>query len=549
MSDITAAQSLVACLAAHGVDRAFCVPGESYMSVLDALLDRNDVDLVTCRHESGAGFMAVADAKITGRPGVCFVSRGPGATNASIAVHTAEQDAAPMVLFIGQVARRDIGRGAFQEIDYERAFGGMAKGVWTIHDPDQLPEVVARAFRTACTGTPGPTVVVLPEDMLTEATAAPVVEPLGLAESHASAADIDRAAALLAESERPLMIVGGGVDNADGREALRAAAERYGIPVATSFKRQDLFDNASPLYAGHLGFGIPKAQVDLYRDSDLVLAVGTRLGDTSTQGFSFPQAPRPAQPLIHVYDDPAQVGRNYATDLGLACDPAAFLDGLAGREPGPAAAARAAWAARLNGYTAGMREWVPPEALDMGHVVAALGERLDDDAVLITDGGNFSSWLHRYFCFGPNHLLVGAVAGAMGLGMPAAVAAGLRLAGRQIVVLIGDGGFLMTGNELATAVQRNLPIRAFVSNNGSYGTIRLHQEKAYPGRISGTELTNPDFAALADAFGAKGLTIARPEDAGPVVAEALAHPGPVVVDVHTDLEQISAFVSLTDLAK
>ncbi len=541
----TAAQSLVANLGAHGVDRVFCVPGESYLAVLDALHDRNDIQTVACRHEGGAGFMAVADAKLTEKPGVCFVSRGPGATNASIAVHTAEQDAVPLVLFIGQVARADIGRGSFQEVDYQKTFGDMAKGVWTVNDPDLVPETVARAFRTAMAGTPGPVVVVLPEDMLTEQTGAPVVEPLAVPAIRPAPTDIDRAAAMLKDAKRPLIIAGGGVGSSAGRAALAACAERHGVPVATSFKRQDLFDNRNPLFAGHLGFGIPQKQVDLYRDADLILAVGTRLGDTTTQGFSFPEAPRPAQALIHVYGDPAHVGRMYATDLPVVCDPTDFMRDLATREARPAGPD---WAAKLHGYVQDMAVWKAPDSgVVMGHVVAALQDHLRDDAVLITDAGNFSSWLHRHFPFQPSHRLVGAVAGAMGLGMPAAVAAGFREPGKQVVTFIGDGGYLMTGNELATAVHYRVPVRAFVSNNGSYGTIRLHQEKFYPGRVSATELTNPDFAALAEAFGARGLTIASAADVDSVVAEAMAHPGPVVVDVRTDVEQISAFVSISQL--
>ena len=541
----TAAQSLVANLSTHGVDRVFCVPGESYLAVLDALHDRNDIQTVACRHEGGAGFMAVADAKLSERPGVCFVSRGPGATNASIAVHTAEQDAVPLVLFIGQVARADIGRGAFQEVDYQQTFGDMAKGVWTVNDPNLVPETVARAFRTAMAGTPGPVVVVLPEDMLTEQTGTPAVEPLAVPAIRPAATDVDRAAVMLKEAQRPLIIAGGGVGSSAGRAALAAAAERHGVPVATSFKRQDLFDNRNPLFAGHLGFGIPQKQVDLYRDADLILAVGTRLGDTTTQGFSFPEAPRPSQSLIHVYADPAHVGRMYATDLAIVSDPADFLQELATRDARPASSD---WAAKLHGYVQDMAVWKAPDGgVVMGHVVAALRDHLNDDAVLITDAGNFSSWLHRHFPFRPSHRLVGAVAGAMGLGMPAAVAAGLREPEKQVVTFIGDGGYLMTGNELATAVHYGVPVRAFVSNNGSYGTIRLHQEKFYPGRVSATDLTNPDFAALAEAFGARGLTIATAADVEPVVAEAMAHPGPVVVDVRTDVEQISAFVSISQL--
>ncbi len=307
-----AADLLVDCLVAHGTDRVFCVPGESYLSALDALHGRNEIETIVCRHESGAGFMAVADAKITGRPGIAFVSRGPGATNASIAVHVSEQDAVPLILFIGQVPRHDIGRHAFQEVDYVKTFSDMAKGVWLVEDAKRLPEIVARAFQVAQSPTPGPCVIVLPEDMLDDKTTASVIDPLGIARPGLPS-DLSAITAAIAKAARPLLIAGGGVGSARGRLALLAAAEALQLPVAASFKRQEYFPNTHVLYAGHLGFKIPKAQLDNYLDADLVIAVGTRLGETPTQGYTFPMAPVPKQPLIHVYDDAAQVGRVFQT--------------------------------------------------------------------------------------------------------------------------------------------------------------------------------------------------------------------------------------------
>ncbi|HXA70013.1 MAG TPA: thiamine pyrophosphate-dependent enzyme [Stellaceae bacterium] len=544
----TAAQLVVAELVAHGVDRVFCVPGESYLAVLDALYDERRIDVVTCRHESGAGFMAVADAKLTGRPGVAMVSRGPGATNASIAVHTAQQDATPFVLFVGQIERKDRGKRAFQEVDYVRTFGDMAKYVVEVHDPARLSEAIAHAFRAATTGAPGPAVVVLPEDMLLDqAPNAPWgPQPRLLAEP--APRSIAEAAALVEKAERPILVAGSRLSAPEGRDVLRRAAEAWGVPVVLSFRQQDLFDNEHPLYAGHLGYMLPKDQVALYQESDLVLAVGTRLGDVTTQGYAFPTAPRPKQRLIHVYDDPEVLGGVFATDLAVLAEPVAFLSGFA--ELGRGKPGRfAAWAERLHRVPAGMARWEPKEAPDgvvFGAVIDGLRRRLGPDAVFVNDAGNFSGWLGRYFSFKPTHRLLGPVSGAMGFGVPGAVAAARRL-GRRVITLVGDGGFLMTGNELATAIQYHLPVTVIVANNNSYGTIRLHQEKWFPGRSIATDLKNPDFARLAEAFGAKGFRIEREADIDAALEGALAADGPSLVEVRTSLEHISAFTTLSAL--
>jgi len=545
-----AADLLVDCLAAHGVDRVFCVPGESYLAALDALHDSNAIETIVCRHEGGAGFMAVGDAKLTGRPGVAFVSRGPGATNASIAVHVAEQDAVPLVLFVGQVPRAEIGRRSFQEVDYGKTFADMAKAVYVIHDAGRIPETVARAFAEAQAPTPGPAVVVLPEDMLEDMADAPVVEPLRVPQAGpASAAHIDEIAAMIARAERPLLIAGGvGLGTARGRKALLAASEAHALPVALTFKRQDYFPNAHPNYAGHLGFKIPRPAAERYLEADLMLAVGTRLGEVSTQGYTLPASPSPRQPLIHIHDDPRQLGRNYDAAKALVADPVAVLEALA-RLPGKAPPARAQWIRTLHDPVAKAMPWAPPAdgLLDMGPVVAALAERLGNDAILVTDAGNFSGWLHRHFPFSGEHVLVGSVGGAMGIGMPAAVAAALRFPGRQVINFVGDGGALMTGSELATAVQYGAKVKTFISNNGSYATIRMHQEIAYKGRVHGTGLKNPDFAKWAESFGALGLTITAIGEAAGVVARVLAHDGPVVVDVKTAVEHITPFATIAGL--
>jgi acetolactate synthase-1/2/3 large subunit len=546
----TAAQLLVAELVAHGVDRVFCVPGESYLSVLDALYDERRIDVVTCRHESGTGFMAVTDAKLTGRPGIAMVSRGPGATNASIAVHTAQQDATPLVLFVGQVERKDRGKRAFQEVDYVRTFGDMAKYVVEVHDPARLSEAIAHAFRAATTGAPGPSIVVLPEDMLLdEAPGAPQgPRPRLIAEP--SPQSVAEAAALLEKSERPILIAGSRLGSPEARVVLRRAADASGVPVLLSFRQQDLFENEHPLYAGHLGYMLPKDLVSLYQESDLVLAVGTRLGDVTTQGYVFPTAPRPKQRLIHVYDDPEVLGAVFATDLAVLAEPVAFLRAFA--ERGVANSRRfAAWAERLHRVPSAMARWEPKEAPDgvvFGAVIQGLRRRLGDDAVFVNDAGNFSGWLGRYFPFKPSHRLLGPVSGAMGFGVPGAVAAARRL-GRRAITLVGDGGFLMTGNELATAIQYRLPVTVIVANNNSYGTIRLHQEKFFPGRTIATELKNPDFARMGEAFGAKAFRIERDADIDAALDGALSAEGASLIEVRTSLEYISAFTTLGALAR
>jgi acetolactate synthase-1/2/3 large subunit len=544
-----AAGLLVDCLREQGADRLFCVPGESYLTLLDALYDAPDLQVVTCRHEGGAGFMAVADAKITGRPGLCAVSRGPGATNVSIAVHTAEQDAVPLVVLIGQVARRDRGRGAFQEVDYGKTFSDMAKGVWEVSDADQLPEVVARAFHVAESDTPGPVVLVLPEDMLSDATSAEVVPRLPAAMAAPGAEDVEAVLGLLARSERPLLIAGGRLGAPAGRSALLKAAEAQDLAVALSFKRQDHFPNDHPNFAGYLGFKVPRALIAALGEADLVLAVGTRLTDVTTQGYLLPRAPVPDQPLIHVYPDPARIGSLYRTTLGLPVDPVAFLERLAER-PAAASSARRDWVDALHRQARELAAYTPlptADGVNFGAVVHVLARQAAPDAVIVMDAGNFSSWVHRHWPWRPDNLIVATVGGAMGLGIPGAVAAALRLPERQVLSFVGDGGMLMTGGELATAMQHGLPLKVFVSNNRSYGTIRLHQERDYPGRVSATELANPDFAQLAQAYGATGLVVETQDDIEGAVTAALGADGPVIVDVRASLEAISAYTTIEQL--
>ncbi|HET7409889.1 MAG TPA: thiamine pyrophosphate-dependent enzyme [Paracoccaceae bacterium] len=542
-----ASDLMVGCLAAQGADRIFCVPGESYLALLDALHGDARIDVVVCRHEGGAGFAAVADAKLTGRPGVVACSRGPGATNAAIAAHLAEQDAVPLVMLVGQVARHERGRGAFQEVDYGQMFGRIAKGVWEVNDADRLPEIVARAWATAQGGTPGPVVIALPEDMLSDSSEAAIVGKLPVPRAAPASAEIDRAMALLERAERPLLIAGGQVAGEAGRAALARVAAAHHLAVATTFKYQHVFDNASPLFAGHLGFHIPTPQVEALSGADLILAVGTRLGDTPTQGYKLPRAPEPAQPLIHVYPDAAAIGRTWRTDLGLPCDPVAFLEALAARNA-EVPPARRAWAEEANGWARRMRTYAVREfgdGLDFGAVIEPMARRAPRDAIMTMDAGNFSSWAHATWPWDGTQQMVGAVGGAMGIGVPGALAACLRHPDRTVICMVGDGGLMMNGNELATAIARGCKPRIVVSNNGSYGTIRLHQEGAFPGRVSGTRLANPDFAAWGRAFGALGLTVREPGEAEEAVEQFLTHDGPVVMDVHSSVEGISALTTLS----
>jgi len=542
-----AADRLVECLIAQGADRLFCVPGESYLALLDALHGQNAIDVVVCRHEGGAGLMALADGKLTGRPGLLAVSRGPGATNAAIAIHSAEQDAVPLVVLVGQVARDERGRGAFQEVDYGKTFADMAKAVWEVHDARQLPEVVARAFRLAVQPTAGPVVIALPEDMLLDGCPAPAVPALPASSAPPpSPAAIAEIRARLAKAERPLLIAGGLLEPPAGRAALAKAAKALNLPVVLTFKRQEIFDNANPLYAGHLGFKMPRAQVEPLQQADLILAVGARLNEVSTQGYTLPQAPVPAQPLIHVHPDPSVPGRIYRTDLALAADPVATLDALAEETlPG-----WPAWAAKLHAAArpfVGYRPRPMPDGIDFGAMVQALGKQAPADAIVTTDAGNFGGWVHGLWPWNGRQLCIGAVGGAMGLGVPGAVAACLRHPERTVIAFVGDGGLMMTGNELATAIALGAAPKIVVSNNGGYATIRLHQEKAFPGRPSGTGLVNPDFARWAQSFGARGITVARPEDVDAAAREALAEPGPVVVDVRSSMEAVSIATTISRL--
>ncbi|GGC45016.1 thiamine pyrophosphate protein [Siccirubricoccus deserti] len=532
----TAAERIVEFLAAQGIDRAFCVPGESYIALLDALHANNRMDLVTCRSEGGAGFMAVADAKLTGLPGVVLVSRGPGACNAGIAVHTAEQDAVPLILLVGQVEKRDLRRNAFQEIDYANMFRGVAKWVGEATDPDQAPELIARAFAMAMGGVPGPVVLSLPEDVLAMQCAAPALPATLPAPLAPAPADTARLAALLRTAERPILLAGHGFESAAGRAALQGFAEAWQLPVAVSFRRQDLFPNSHPLYAGDLGLRNPDDQRAAFAEADLVVALGTRLTDITTQGWSWPAA---GQRLVHVCADPRFLGWLFPAELALAADAQATIAALAAHAPG-APAGRADWARRLHALHVADCQVAPGRFADgvAFAEVAKLIERVAPaDAIVTLDAGTFGAPFYRKTAWTPPQRLLAPVSGAMGFGVPAAVAAALRCPGRPVIGLVGDGGALMTGGELAVAVARGAALKLVLSDNGSYASIRIHQEKAHPGRVSGTSLINPDFAQWCAAFRVPVTQVESNADF-PALEAALRTPGPAAIVVRTSLEAV-----------
>lgn len=538
---------VVDALAANGVDTVFCVPGESFIAALDAMHDAPGLRVVACRHEAAAAHMAEAYGKLDGRPGICFVTRAPGATHASIGVHVARQDSTPMILFVGQVARSMRGREAFQEIGYAQVFGGLAKWAAQIDDPRRIPELVTRAFRVAMSGRPGPVVLALPEDVLREEAGVADLAPATRSAAHPGADDLARMRALLAAARRPLMIVGGSGWDEDACGALRRFAERNALATACSFRRQALFDNRDPRYAGDLSLGPNPALAARVRDADLILAVGGRLSETPTGGYTLLEAPRSRQRLVHVHADPDELGRVYEPDLAINAGPAEFaraLDGLAPVEAPP----WAQWARDArDDYEAALEPGAPPAELDLAHVVRYLDQRLPDDAIVCNGAGNYATWLHRFFRYKRFGTQLAPTAGTMGYGFPAAIAAKLHHPGRVVVAFAGDGCFLMSGAELATAVQYGANAIVLVVNNGMYGTIRMHQERSYPGRVTATDLRNPDFVAYARAFGAHGALVRRTEEFAPAFEAALAAGTPALIELRTDPDLITPRTTLHEI--
>ena len=536
-----AADFIVESLKAHGVKRVYCVPGESYLALLDALHGA-DIQVVICRHEGSAGFMAVAEAKMTGVPGVVLVSRGPGATNVSIAVHMAEQDAVPLIVIVGQVSRDEKYRFVFQEMDYGAVFGSFSKGVFELSDATRLPEMLPRAFRLALEGVQGPVVLPVPEDMLRDDVPVPQVITYPLPHVAAASSDIERLQEMLLQAERPLLIAGGRLRGSKGAEALAKFASAQRVPVAVTWKSQDVFDNASELYGGHLDVGTVKPLRELLATSDLIIAAGTRLGDFATIGFTLPEAPQPKQALVHIYPDSRPIGRVIRADLGIVAEPADVLAVLA-QNPRVAPAARERWISSVHGATVAGQAYVsrnPTDGVDFGEVTVALGKFAPANAVVTMDAGNMTTWAHRHWKMTPKNLLIGGVVGAMGNGVPAAVAASLVDPARMAICFVGDGGVLMNGNELATALAFGATPKIVISDNGIYGTIRTHQERHFPHRISGTNLVNPDFTGWGKLFGAETFTVKLGDDIEAVVKAFLAAKDMAVLHVHSSAQSLSA---------
>jgi acetolactate synthase I/II/III large subunit len=556
MSSRPAGHALVEALIAQGVHTVFGVPGESYLAVLDGLYEhRNRIRFIACRQEGGAAFMAEAQGKLTGRPGICFVTRGPGATNASIGLHTAFQDSTPMILFVGQVASDQRDREAFQELDYRQMFGpgtlGLAKWVGEVQHADRLPEYVARAFHTALQGRPGPVVLVLPEDMLTVATAAPVLPRAQPALAWAAPGALRDLRTMLLAAERPLLIAGGSGWDADAANALQRFAENWQLPVSCGFRFQDTFDNRHALYAGDVGIGINPKLAARVREADLIIALGVRLGEMTTGGYTLLQAPRPAQKLVHIHAGPEELGRVYAADLllqaSMACA-AKALETLAA----PTEVPWTAWAQAAHADYEANHVAPPVEPMDLAVVMKTVQRLAPADTVYTNGAGNYSGWLHRYVRYhGLQHhgrTQLACTSGAMGYGLPAAVAASLLYPQRTVVNVAGDGDFLMTGQELATATGYGAGrLVSIVVDNGSYGTIRMHQEREYPGRVSGSDLFNPDFAALAQAYGWLAHRVDATGEFEPAFAAALAAQKPTLIHVKLDSDVITTRGTLTGI--
>ena len=535
----TSAHAFLSVLVDNGIDRIFQVPGESYIGLLDAVADFPQIDLVTCRHEAGAGFMACADGRLTRRPGVLMVSRGPGASNASIAVHTAQQDAIPLILVIGQIPKKDLRREAFQEIDYQSMFGSIAKWVAEATDPAQLPELAFKAIRMATTGTPGPVVIAIPEDVQQQS----VNQAQWVAQAHdglrASPASLAHLQQLLNQAKRPLVIAGGAFDVDGGREALQAFAEAWQLPVCVSFRRHDIFSNQHPLFVGDLGLANPSEQLQQFHASDLILALGTRLDDVTTQNYSFPVLPRPAQTLVHCYPDPRVVGLHYAADIGLACDPVGLVSDLLPTAPVQLSAARRQWAVELRQTHEHTARWPDRRADDgvpFSEVIRQVKAQAPSDVRICLDAGTFAAPVYRHFGFDFPQRLMAPLSGAMGYGTPAAIATALRQPRCKVVCMVGDGGFMMTGNEMIAAIERQLPILFILSNNASYASIRIHQERAYPGRHPGTDLFNPDFLAIARGFGMTAERVDHEDQIEAAVGRGMQASGPYFIEVMSSLK-------------
>jgi len=543
----TAAEVLVDQLIVNGIRHVFCVPGESYLAVLDAFHDR-DIAVTVCRHEAGAAFMAEAVGKATGRPGICFVTRGPGSTNAAHGIHIAHQDSTPMIMFVGQVARDMKGRDAFQELDYAVAFGGIAKWATEIDDPARVPEVVSRAFYTATGGRPGPVVIGLPEDMLTERIATPNAPAFEPVETWPGATDMMKLQKMLWGAERPVMLLGGSRWSVAAHAAIARFAERFALPVATTFRRGALFDALHPCYAGDLGIGPNPKLIERIKAADLVLLVGGRLGEMPSQSYTLFDIPGPQTTLVHVHPGAEELGRVYRPHLAIHAAPTAFAAAAEGLQPPN----QIKWEAGTRTAHADYLAWTEqpteqPGDVNLGAVMVWLRDNLPADAVLCNGAGNFASWVHRFFRFRQFAQHIAPTSGSMGYGVPAAIGIKRLYPERTVVCIAGDGDFLMNSQEYATAAQYDLPIITVIADNGLYGTIRMHQEREYPGRVSATVLKNTDFVAYARAFGGFGAVVEKTADFPKAFQAAQKSGKPSVIQLKIDPDAITPAMTLAKI--
>ncbi|MDF3934387.1 thiamine pyrophosphate-binding protein [Pseudomonas citronellolis] len=551
MSDLpvrNGGQILVEALLRNAVDTVYCIPGESYLPVLDALHDARSIQTIVTRHEGAASNMADAYGKLTGRPGICFVTRGPGATHAANGVHTAKQDSTPMILFVGQVESAFKGREAFQEVDYRQMFGGLAKWATEIDDIRRIPEVVAEAFAVALSGRPGPVVIGLPEEVLFGSAQVADAPPPRIPQAAPTLVAMEELRSLLGRARKPLLVLGGTGWDASARQAVQRFAQANALPVVASFRRQDLYDNRDAQYVGQLGFGASPRLTARVQEADLLLVLGSRLSETPSAGYTLVQSPKPTQTLIHVHPDAAELGRVYQADLPIQAGMPAIAAALAALPPleqQPWAQWTAEARADYLAYSTPPASPAELRGVDLATVVGYLDETLGEDAAISNGAGNYAVWVHRFYRYRAARSQLAPTNGAMGYGFPAAIAAKLRDPQREVVCFAGDGCFMMYPQELATAVQFGAALIVIVVNNGMLGTIRMHQEREYPGRISATELRNPDFVALAHAFGAHGERVERTEDFAAAFQRARASGKPALIELRTDPRQITPVARLS----
>ena len=547
----TGAQALINALGINSIDRIFSIPGESFLAALDALYDKPEIALTICRNEGGASYMTEAYGKLTGKPGVCFVTRGPGATNASCGLHVAMQDSTPMILLIGQIARKDMDREAFQEIDYRRMFGQVAKWVAQIEDADRIPEYLNRAFATATSGRPGPVVLALPEDMLTDITDAADANPWQALKTHPAAEDIDNTIEILSQAKSPIIIVGGSGWSEATRLGLQNFAEESSLPVVNTFRCQDYIDHQHPNYIGDLGIGVNPALSQRIQKADTLLVIGARLGEMTTGGFELIDIPNPSQTMIHIHSGAEELGHIYQPDLAINASSDAFIEALKVRQLNVSNSK--GWKKQLEQARQDFENWSTPVrskgSLQFSEIIQTVQQATDDDAIICNGAGNNTNWLHRFYRFYQYRTQLAPTSGTMGYGVPAAISAKLIYPHKTVVAFAGDGDFMMNGQELATAMQYGANIIIIVVNNGIYGTIRMHQEREYPERVVGTDMLNPDFCALAKAYGADAELVTRTEDFAAAFDRAQSANKPTLIEIQLDPDILTPTMTIEGLRK